>query len=57
MNFLGIDSTVSVKLSGRLFSQVLCDFSLKTATFSTPADPGRSDLDEQKNSDYGENNE
>jgi hypothetical protein len=36
---------------------VLCDFAFKTATFSPPADPGRNDLDEQKNSDDGENND
>jgi hypothetical protein len=39
------------------FSQVRCDFAFKTATFSTPTDPGRNNLDEQKNSDDGESNE
>jgi hypothetical protein len=47
----------SVKLSRRPFSQVLCDFSFKTVTFSTSADPGRNDLDEQKSGDDRENNE
>jgi hypothetical protein len=56
--FRSIDLTrFLVELSRRPFSQVLCDFSLKTPTFSMPANPGRSDLDEQKSCDDGENNE
>jgi hypothetical protein len=36
---------------------VLRDFSFKTATFSMLTNPGRSDLDENKNSDDEENND
>jgi hypothetical protein len=49
--------SLSVKLARRPFSQVLCDFSFKTATSSTPANPGGSDLDEQKTGDDGEKDE
>jgi hypothetical protein len=44
-------------LSRRPFSQVLCDFSFKTVTFSTPANPGHNDPDEQKTGDDRESNE
>jgi len=54
--FLSINYSLSVELARRFFSQVLGDFSFKTATFSMPADAGRNDLDEQKTDEDGENN-